>query len=163
MTAFAFGELVPAANDVISSALGTATGTNTGIYSSNDVGRAVMLGANSNHIDATSGADIDGFITSIEPWSVNGGYSFGGVMQEGRKVVTAGGAIAIGAMVVAGTQPAIATAPSVGSIANYNNGANTQAVVIAGSPTHAFWRCISNVTNPGSAAVAGNLVLIERV
>jgi hypothetical protein len=165
MANFAFGELIPVSGDVISAALGTASAATGGSYSSNDVGRAVKLSVNQNYIDCASGDEIDGFITSVEATgTVNGGYSFGGVMVEGRKTVTVGvGTVAIGAYVVAGVQPAVVL-PAVGGTANLHNGAATQAVVISGSPAHQFWRCIGNVTSPGtSPATSGQLILIEKV
>jgi hypothetical protein len=165
MTAFAFTELVPVSGDVISSALGTVSAPN-GIYSSNDVGRAVKLGNANNYIDVVANDEIEGFITSVEAFPVNNGFSFGGVMVEGRKVVTVDTGVvstAIPAYVVAGTQPAI-VAPSVGMVANQHNGAASQATVKPGSPAKHFWRVISNATNPTSTTfIAGDKVVIERV
>lgn len=163
MTNFYFTELVPESGDTITTGLGIATGTTTGQYSSNDVGRAVKLGNLSNHVEVASGDEIDGFITSVEPATVNGGMNLGSIRQEGRKVVTAGGPIALGSMVVAGVQPPIATVQSIATLANLNNSDTSQAVVISGTPVRALWRAISNVSSPGAAIVAGQKLVIERV
>jgi hypothetical protein len=181
MSNFSFTSNLTTTDRIESAALGTVSAATNGIYSANDVGRAVKLNTSgtiaSNYVDCVSGDEIDGFITSVEPATVNQGYSFGGVMRTGRKVVTAGGSLNLGSMVVAGTQPATAMSALIsaglvdpalgaaqGAIAGTNNGAAAQAVVISGTPARAFWRFIANVTSPNTTtASAGNLILIERL
>lgn len=165
MTAFAFGVTVPA-NEIISSALGTGSG-NT-YTSPADVGKAVILSTANNHILATAGADIDGFVNSVEPYTVNGGYSFGGILVEGRILAVVGanqGAtpMAVGDYVVADTQLALGTVGSnqawtaPGTAPSTPTGPTAQ--VKTGSPAKKFWRCISKVSGTGAA---GSVVVLER-
>lgn len=143
---FAFGITVPA-NEIITSALGTNSGAAT---SATDVGKAVKLSTANNHILATGGDEIDGFINSVEPVKVNGGYNLGGVLIEGRIEALVGAnqggtPMAVGDYVVADTQAAFGTAGV--------------AKVKTGTPAHKFWRCIRIVSGTG---VAGDTVLLER-
>ncbi len=145
MTDFAFTELVP--NKAESTALG-ATATNE--FSTTDVGKAVKLSTADNHILATNGDEIGGFVNSVEPFTVNDGYSFGGIQKEGRKEAVVGanqvGTMAIDDLVVADTQVALGTAGA--------------PKVKTGTPTRFLWRCIKIISGTG---VAGDTVLLERI
>jgi hypothetical protein len=150
MTAFAFDVTVPA-NEIISTALGTGPG-NT-FLSATDLGKAVTLAVTntSSHVLAAAGAEIDGFITSVEPITVNNGFSFGGILIEGRIQATVGanqGAtpMAPGDYVVADVQTAVGTLGL--------------AQVKTGAPTKKLWRCISRVSGTGAT---GSTVVLERV
>lgn len=167
MTTFAFDVTVPA-QEIISTALGTGSG-NT-FQSPYDIGKPVTLAAANNHVLAAASAEIDGFVTSIEPSTVNGGYSFGGILVEGRILAVVGanqGAtpMAVGDYVVADVQDALGTAvSSTGSWTNYPGSAPSTptgptAKVKTGAPTKKFWRCIRKVSGTGAA---GSVVLLER-
>jgi len=144
MTDFAFTELVP--TEAYSTALGA---TNTGTFSIADVGKPVKLSASNTYDICVANDEIEGFVSSVESFTVNNGYSFGGIIREGRKEVVVGaaqtGAIAIGSLVVADVQTALGT---VG-----------KAAVKTGVPTKYLWRVVSIVTGTG---VSGDVVLVER-
>lgn len=146
MTAFAFNETVPA--EVFSTALGTGSGNQ---FTTNDVGKVVKLGTAQNYVLASGGNEIEGFVTSVEPFTVNGGYTFGGVTDEGFKEVVVGanqGAtpMAVGDWVVADTQTALGTAAA--------------GAVKTGTPTKFLWRCVRIISGTGAA---GSAVLVQRV
>lgn len=148
MTDFVFTEIVndPPAR-VESAALGVST--STGLVQA-DVGKAVKLAANNNYVLTATTNDIEGLVSSVEPFPVNGGFGFGGVQKDGRAIVTVGatqsGALAIGALVVADVQAAVGTA----------GGCQVQV----GTPVSHNWRVLRHVTGTG---VTGDLVLIERI
>lgn len=152
MTDFAFTDLV---NDPLSriesAALGVAAVSKLTI---NDIGKAVKMAAVSNYVLTAGGNEIEGFVNSIEPFTVNDGFAFGGVKRTGRMIVTVGaaqaGALAVGAAIVSDDQAAVGTAgPTTGA-----------ARVKAGSPAIHIWRVIRHLSGTG---VAGDSVLIERV
>lgn len=145
MTTFAFTENVPF-DTMISAALGASSGAK---FADADVGKAVKLGTANNYVPVAAGNEIEGFVNSIEPFTVNDGFSFGGVKIEGRHTAKVGPAqvstLNVGDYVVADTPVALGTAG--------------YALVKAGSPTKNLWRCIRIVSGTG---VAGDLVLLER-
>jgi len=166
MTQFVFDVTVPVAQ-VLTTALGTGAGnTYTSPY---DNGKAVSLGTANNHVLATAGADIDGFINSIESYTVNGGYSHGGIVVSGRVKAVVGanqGAtpMAVGNYVVADTQLALGT---VGNNQSWtppgtapSNPTGPTAQVKTGTPVHKFWCCIRIVSGTGAA---GSVVLLQRI
>lgn len=148
MTDFVFAPLVndPPAR-VESAALGAS---NAAKMTDNDIGKAVKLGTANNYVLCATNDEIAGFVSTVEPFTVNGGFSFGGVQRDRRMEAVVGtnqvGAIAIGALVVADTQVALNTAG--------------KATVRSGSPTIFLWRVIRHVTGTG---VAGDTVLLEKV
>jgi hypothetical protein len=166
MTAFAFQETVPGDTN-ISSALGTGSG-NT-FSAAADIGKAVVLAAANNHVLASAGNEIDGFVNSVEPFTVNGGYSFGAVKTKGRIKAVVGanqGAtpMAAGDYVVADAQLALGTVGDNQQWANYPGTAPSTptgptAQVNTGAPTKKLWRCISVISGTGAA---GSVVLLER-
>ena len=145
MTNFAFTELVP--NKFKSTALG-ATGANE--FSTEDVNKAVKLGTANNYLICAGGDEIEGFVGSVEAFTVNDGFSFGGVQEEGRRTVKVGpaqvGSVAVGDLVVADVQTALGTAD--------------YATVKTGAPTSFKWRCINIISGTGAA---GDLILLERI
>lgn len=146
MTAFAFNETVP--TEVISTALGTGSGN---VFVTADVGKAVKLGTAQNYVLVTAGNEIEAFVSSVEPFTVNSGYSFGGVVSEGFKAAVVGAnqgvtPMAVGDYVVADTQTALGTAGA--------------AAVKTGTPTKFFWRCVRIISGAGAA---GSAVLLQRV
>jgi hypothetical protein len=147
MTTFAFTELVTC-NEVVSAALGVSTSTK---LNDKDIGKPVKLAAANNYVVCSTGDQIEGFVSSISPETVNDGFSFGGVATEGRftcKLDAAQvGTVAVGALVVAGVSAALGTA-------------DAYPLVKTGSPGQFFWRVIRIVSGTG---VAGDLVLIENI
>jgi hypothetical protein len=147
MTSFVFTELVPA-QTIESAALGVS---NAAKFADADVGKAVKFGGANNFVPVAGGDDIDGFVNSISAHTVNGGFSFGGVLREGRMTVEVGanqGAtpMAVGDLVVADTPVALGTAG--------------KAKVKTGNPKRAFWTVIRVISGTGAA---GSTVLVERV
>lgn len=96
--------------------LGGGTGSSNNM-SAADVGKAVKLVAESRFNLCDAGDPIEGFITSVD-LATSGGYSIGGVVEEGLVNATADGleatagtgVIALGDYVVAGTATAKGTA-----------------------------------------------------
>jgi hypothetical protein len=149
MPTFAFTELVhdPLAR-IESAALGASTSTP---LTDKDKGKCVKMGTAQNYIVCTGGNEIEGFLNSVEPWTVNGGYGFGSVLRSGRVSAVVGAnqgatAMAVGDLVVADTQAAVGTAGA--------------AAVKTGTPATYKWRCIRIVSGTG---VAGDAVLLERI
>jgi hypothetical protein len=147
MTTFVFTELVPT-EKVLSAALGPNANTK---FADADVGKAVKLGSANNYVLVEAGDEIEGFVTSIEPFTVNNGFSFGGVVVSGRVTAEVGanqGAtpMAVGDYVVADAPVALGTAG--------------KAQVKTGTPTKFLWRCIRVVSGTGAA---GSMVLLERI
>lgn len=147
MTTFVFTELVPT-EKVLSAALGPNTSTK---FADADVGKAVKLGSANNYVLVEAGDEIEGFVTSIEPFTVNNGFSFGGVVVSGRVTAEVGanqGAtpMAVGDYVVADAQVALGTAG--------------KAQVKTGTPSKFLWRCIRIISGTGAA---GSTVLLERI
>ena len=170
MTAFKFEVTVPAPT-IVSSALGTGSGNR--FTSPYDIGKAVTLGTADNYVLASTGADIDGFVTSVESHTVNQGYSFGGVQVDGRIQAVVGSdqggvpatAMAVGDYVVASIQPVLSNAGGAQAWPGYPGTAPSEptgptGTVKTGTPTRKFWRCISFVSGTGAA---GSVVVLERV
>ena len=136
--------------DVTDSALGAAASEGWG---TEDVGKVVKLSVGSSHELAAKGDEIEGVLVAIEPHSVNSGFGFGSVQRNKRflaKVDAAQtGSLAIGALVVAGTQNAIGTKND-----------SYYPVVEGGAPTTWIWRIVAHKTGTGAA---GDIVVIERV
>jgi hypothetical protein len=159
MTTFVYNESVTdAMKDTISTALGAAAASGIG---NNDLNKAYKAGTAQNYVPCADGDAIEGFLTAIEPFTVNNGFVFGSVQRRGRKVVQNGAAqatLGVGDFVVAFTQTAIGTAgfaqvKKATATAATDDGALTQAGLFA-------WRVIRIVTGTGAA---GDTVLVERV
>lgn len=139
--------------DMESWALG-ADGTHP--FTEADVGKAVKLAASNNMILATNGDEIDGFVNTVEHYTVNSGFGFGGVRREGRQIALVGsnqsGTLDVGEYVVADTQTTLNTA-------NQTDGTSLPYVK-TGTPTYNHWRCIRIISGTG---VPGDKVLLERI
>lgn len=149
MTDFVFSTLV---NDPLAQIESAALGVDANNkLTDNDLGKAVKLAANQNFVLCGANDEIDGFLNTVEPFTVNGGFAFGGVQRNRRVQATVGanqGAtpMAVGDLVVSDVQAAIDTAGG--------------AVVKTGAPTTNLWRCLRIVSGAGAA---GSVVLLERV
>lgn len=150
MSNFAFNVKV---NDPFASiteaALGAASGDGWG---DEEVGKAVKLGPANNYVLCTDGNEIEAVVVSMEPNTVNEGFSFGTVQRDRRlqAVLDVGETgVAVGALVVAGAQEAVGTQTN-----------DNKLVVAVGAPTTYKWRVIRLVSGTGEA---GDTVLIERI
>jgi hypothetical protein len=142
MTTFAFDVTIKDERDIESSALGAGVGDT---YASADhIGRLVKMGAAQNHVVTADGDPIEGVITSVEPATVNNGFSFGGVRRSGRISAIAPNAIALLATVVSAAQPV--------------SGATFKASVKAGAGK---WRVVRKFGND-TGGVGFTKVVIER-
>jgi hypothetical protein len=162
MTAFVFTELVPTENE--SAALGVNA---AGKFTDKDLGKPVKFGAANNYVLAAAGNDIDGFVLSVEPFTVNDGVGFGGVMRKGRITVEVGAnqggtPMAVGDYVVADAQAAVGTAGTakVKTGVAFAQSGTTPFAITRETPLHAMWRCIRIISGTG---VAGDSVLLERL
>lgn len=117
---------------------------------SNDAGKAVKLGVAQNYVLCATGDDIEGVLVSVEAHTVNDGFSFGSVKEDGMveaQVSSAeGGAIDIGDTVVSGVPVAANTAGAL--------------MVISGAGVTYKWRVVRHITGSG---VPGDTILIKRV
>ena len=142
----------PKVNDpfarITEAALGASSGDGWG---DEEVGKVVKLGPANNYILASDGDDIEGIVVSIEPNTVNAGFSFGTVQSDRRfqaVLDTGETGVAVGATVVAGAQEAVGT---------QTNG-NKPVVATGAGVTHK-WRVIRLLTD----GEAGSTVVIERI
>lgn len=149
MSRFTFNEQVDLDRaDIISAAIGAAAGE---AWATADIGKLLMLEASSadaNYKAITNGSDIEGFLVSVEPVTVNTGFKFGSVQRNGRVwVINAdAGAVVVGDYVVGATQT-LAT------------GTAGHSKVKKGAGTAFHWRVIALAVD----GAIGDLVLIERV
>jgi hypothetical protein len=135
--------------DITEAALGATTGDGWG---NEEVGKAVKLGPANNYVLASDGDDIEAVVVSMEPNTVNQGFSFGSVQRNCRREAVLDAAetgVAVGATVVAGAQEVVGT---------QTNGNKT--VVAAGAGVVYKWRVIRLIDGTGEA---GDTVLIEKV
>jgi len=147
---------------VISSPLGDTTAAP---FAQNDVGKAVTFQAGAvgsavgtlEAVLAVSDANIEGFVSSVEPFTVNDGYSFGGVQVKGQYEVVVGtaGTVALGdAVVIDNTQAALGTAEANVQVKTYT----VLATDVVGMPV---WKVTQILSGDGTSA--GDKLLIERV
>lgn len=151
MTDFVFTELVDIEElGVITTALGGGTGSQFG---QNDLGKPVKLSTANNYVLCAQGDQIEGFVNSVNPETVNGGYSVGGIQTKGRIIAKVGasqtGTLTFREFAVAETPSALGTAESGG-----------YPLVVQGTPADFKWRVIRILSGTG---VAGDLVLLEKV
>jgi hypothetical protein len=160
MTDFAFTELADMA-EVQSGALGASS---AGKFADIDRGKSVKKSTANNFILCVGGNEIEGFVTSVAPYTVNQGFSFGSVQVEGRKLAVVGAnqggtPMAVGDLVVSDTQAALGT-----GLTGTGTGVNAQSLgmppVKTGTPATFKWRCIRIITGTG---VAGDQILIESI
>lgn len=138
---------------IITDALGTAV-ANVGTYDDKEVGKGVIL-ASASYIAAGLGDEIEGIVNSVEPGTVNTGFSWGGIQTKGRANAIVGAAqtanIAVGGLVCNDVAIADGTA---GLIQVLDTGTGFVTPVLF------LWRVIRIVSGTGAA---GDSVIIERV
>ena len=110
--AWTFDELANL-NDLVSAKLGTNTVANAGNLTDADIGKPVKLAATNTYALCADGDGIDGFLVSVDAFTVDG-YAFGTVQIGGRKWVRCDGAITFGYMVEAAAPAAAKTAETLG-------------------------------------------------
>jgi len=146
MASFKFASLVTESIPV-SAALGVDANNK---LDSNDNGKAVKLGTAQNYVLCATGDDIEGTLIGVEAHTVNDGFSFGSVKEDGIVEVEVAaaevGTIAVGDFVVSGIPVARNTAGNL--------------MVIAGAGADYKWRVIQHITGTG---VSGDKMLIKRV
>ncbi len=148
MNLFQFTPLTttPAELDITSAALGDNTQQAGSEF---DIGKAVKLGDDQNYVLCDASDEIEGFINTVSPQTVNDGFSFGGIQRRKRIMAQVGanqGAIAMAVKdyVVADAQIAFGT--------------KGVAQVKTGTPTTYLWR----VLRVDGTGVVGDMVLLER-
>lgn len=151
MATFGFNLLThsPERLNVISTRLG-ATADAAGRFTDADVGKAVKLGADANHVLCVKDDEIEAFVDNIDSGGTNGGFSFGGVARGNRGVRMAAqlgasqaDAATLGALVVADDQAAVGT--------------KGLAQVYVGAPKTNLWRILA-MSGDGEA---GTNVILE--
>ena len=155
MTAFRFDESVPLPPGAIVTA---ALGTSGAPYTDKEVGKAVKIIGDSNYGSVANNDALEGVVTSVEPGTVKGGISLGGVQRwlPGMRLTVrnnAATALVINDFVKCTAQAAVGTA---------NAGAITPIPLIQkGDGTERFaWRVVSLL---GSNGAQNTEVLVEAV
>jgi len=116
-----------------------------------DRGKILVMNTSGNWIIASEDDEIQGFLVSVEPWTVNDGFSFGSVQRNRRMEAEVGAnqgetPMAVGDLVVADAQVA--------------RGTEGAAKVKTGTPSTYVWKCLRIISGTG---VAGDKVLLDRV
>lgn len=148
MNLFQFTPLTttPAELDITSAAIGDNTQQAGSDF---DIGKAVKMGDDQNYVLCAASDEIEGFINTVSPQTVNDGFSFGGIQRRKRIMAQVGagqGATAMAVLdyVVADDQVAFGT--------------KGFAQVKTGTPTTYLWR----VLRVDGAGAVGDMALLER-
>ena len=147
MAKFRFGVTVPSLPAGHETA---ALGVNpAGKFGPNDINKAVKLAANNNYVLAADGDDLEGQVVSIEPATVNDGYSHGTVQVrfQALEALVSGAALAVGATVVCAAQNALGTIQAAPKVK-------------AGAGVLFKWRVKSLLAGTGQV---GEVVLLEPI
>lgn len=152
MADFAFNLLThsPERLNVISTRLGASSAL-ADRFTDAEIGKAVKLGANSNHVLCVEDDEIQALVDNIDSGGTNGGFSFGGVARGNRGVRMLA---VIGAN--QGVTPA-ALEDLVVADAQLAVGTKGVARVKTGTPTTNLWRIMALRGN----GTAGTEVIIE--
>lgn len=145
MTTFNFQPRVNE-GDKKSCALGASTSTK---FTDAEVNKAVKLIGSGRYGLVAAGDELEGIHLSMEPHTVNNGFSFGTIQTGGRAIgkIDNTTAVVIGDTVLAGAQAALGTAQD-------------NVVVRKGTPTKFIWRVIDLLSGAGAN---GTLVVIECI
>lgn len=155
----------PAADEIrwrVSAKLGTDTVANSGHCTDADIGKPVKLSAAGKYAICSDGDQIDGFITSISDFTIDG-WSFGTVQIGGRVYASLDGGSTFGYIVEAAAQASVRTAHSSGYGRVSSNAIYTTLDATAtGDEAIPFilarkWRIISGAVTDAAK------VLLERV
>ena len=137
--------------NVITTKLG-ATGAEK--FTDNDLKKPMTMGKKGNMVIAAAGAEIEGFLDTVDAGCTADKHVVGGVARCNagtRMEVAVEGAVDVLDLVVAGTN----TAAGEASVTGFG-------VVKAGTPTTHKWRVIS-LSNDAEAAVGGEIAVIEKL
>lgn len=138
--------------NVIVSKLGA---TSAEVFTDVDRGKPVSMGKIGNHTICVDGAEIEGFIDSIDPGPTADGLSVGGVARCNagtRMEVVISGAADVLDLVVAGVNAGSGVA----------NAAPGLGVAKKGTPATHKWRIIS-FANDADATTGGDVAVIEKL
>ena len=144
-----FGVTVPAVPGAFEVA---ALGVNSsGKFVSADINKPVKLAALDNYVLVADGDDIEAVVVSLEPNTVNNGFSFGTVQRKfnGLEAVVSGATMTVGAAAVCGAQAALGTANTLSC-----------PIIKAGAGALFKWRVKSLM---GGTGAVGTKVLIEPI
>ena len=147
MTTYRFGVRVPLAPGAVEpAALGVSANAK---FVAADINKPVKLAGNNNYIVAADGNDLEAVVLTIEPFTVNDGFSFGSVQKrfDHLEAIVSGGALAVGAAVVCAAQSALGTAQNA-------------PIVKAGAGSLFKWRVKSLLAGTGQI---GETILIEPI
>ncbi len=147
MALFRFGVTVPSLPAGHETA---ALGVNAaGKFGPNDINKAVKLAANNNYVLAADGEDLEAVCVSVEPATVNDGFSHGTVhvRHQALEVLVSGAALAVRDFVVCAAQNALGTIQAAPKVK-------------AGAGTTFKWRVKSLLAGTGQV---GEVVLIEPI
>jgi hypothetical protein len=149
MARFRFGVTVPSLPGAYDTAALGVDGLLASRFGPNDINKAVKLAANNNYVLAADGNDLEGVCFSVEPATVNDGFSHGTVQKRFTEleVLVSGAALAVGAAVVCAAQNALGTIQAA-------------PAVKAGAGALFKWRVKSLLAGTGQI---GELVLIEPI
>ncbi len=147
---FAFEPLVDLGGGLFT--ISAALGDGTFKYTDNERGKPVQLkaSAKSAYELTAAGAEIEAFVETVEPFTVNQGLSFGTIRRGGRVYAKVGAnqgatAMKVRDLVVADVQLA-------------NGAGDNYARVKTGTPATFKWRAIKIIGD----GTANSLVLLER-
>lgn len=160
---------------IVSSPLGD---TPAAPFVQNDVGKAIKYQNGSSGEAGTleavlcgAGETADGFVTSVEPFTVNDGFSFGGVQVQGQVLAEVGTTtVAVNDLIEIESQAALGTAgvPRVvkraAVVVDDTTKESVAVDVIALFESErkvTNWRCTQILTGDGTSA--GDSILLERV
>lgn len=149
MAEFKFNMLThsPETKRVVSTALGESAGEGWG---DKDRGKAVKMGAVSNHALCAADDEIEAFVDTVRGDTVNEGFSFGGVSRGGRH----GAKIGPGQ----GDETAAKALDYVVADAQIDVGTAGVAQVKTGTPTTHKWRIVQLMGD----GFEGSTVILER-
>lgn len=165
MESFMFGVTVPSGR-VVSAALGVDANSK---LNDNDIGKPLKLIASDTYGICGDGDEIEGLHVSMEPHTVNNGFSFGSVqtcyLGDRIEAINKGaGAISVGQYVLAAAQAARNTknAGSLDTPKPYVKAgvANNTTGPVFQSPATYRWRVVSLL---GGNGAVDSEILIERV
>ncbi len=146
---FKFAPLVDAG--LVGAIISAALGTPALKFTDNERGKPVKLAKLQNYVLTAAGNEIEGFVETIEPFTVNQGYSFGSVRKDMRVYAKVGAN--------QGATPMEVTDLVVADVQLADGAGDNYARVKTGTPTTFKWRVLQREGN----GTAGTIVLLERI
>lgn len=146
---FKFAPLVDAGR--VGATISACLGTPAVKFTDNERGKPVKLAKLHNYVLTAAGNEIEGFVETVEPFTVNQGYSFGTVRKEMRVYAKVGAN--------QGATPMEVTDLVVADVQLADGAGDNYARVKTGTPTTFKWRVLEREGN----GTAGTIVLLERI